>query len=225
MTTRKQKRPPKYVNPVPSTDESVRKAELVARLLDYSAAHGLSTMSLRPLAAAIGSSPRMLLYFFGSKEGLIREVLATSRANQMELVEHLLHEDQQKEGTALVRLWEWLSDPEHADVERLFFESYGRSIRDEDDAWVGFAHDSVADWLPLVRRMLRQDDQQNPAEEIAAATLVLAALRGLLLDLLASGDRDRIQSAFDLLQPMLNNARGTSSPQRPARRNRRPRER
>ncbi len=41
-------------------------------------------MSLRPLAAAIGSSPRVLLYLFGSKEGLTRALLARARADELE---------------------------------------------------------------------------------------------------------------------------------------------
>lgn len=197
MTDVEQERP-KHVNPVPSPEESARKAELVKLLLDYSATHSLSDMSLRPLAAAVGSSPRMLLYFFGSKEGLIREVLAASRARQIQLAEQWLREDGRPTRDPLGQLWAWLSDPAQSGIERLFFEAYGRSLREEDVAWAGFARDSVADWLPLVTRMLNPT-REATAESKAATTLVLAALRGLLLDLLATGDRDRVQSAFGLL--------------------------
>lgn len=207
MTNTGQPPTPRHAKPVPSMDESARKAELVALLLDHSATHGLSAMSLRPLAAAIGSSPRMLLYFFGSKEGLIREVLAASRANQMELVEQWLRDDGPQGGQPLERLWDWLSAPAQADMERLFFESYGRSILEETGAWAGFARDSVADWLPLITRMLHDRDDVDPVERAATATLVWAALRGLLLDLLATGDRDRIGSAFELLHHLLGNPR------------------
>jgi AcrR family transcriptional regulator len=180
--------------------ESTRRAELVARLLEYSAAHGLSNMSLRPVAAAVGSSPRVLLYFFGSKEGLIREVLATSRARQMKLVEEWLREGEPPGEGSLERLWEWLKDPAHADLERLFFESYGRSLNDRDGAWADFGKDSVADWLPFVARMLGSEHERPaPPESMAMPTLALAVLRGLLLDLIATGDAQRVQSAFDLL--------------------------
>ena len=188
---------PAYINPVPSAAESARKAELVARLLEYSAAHGLSNMSLRPLATAVGSSPRMLLYFFGSKEGLIREILTTSRARQMELVDGWLREGEPPGEGSLERLWQWLTDPAQADVERLFFESYGRSLSDRDGAWEGFGRDSVADWLPIIARMLDRGKQEAPGN-MATATLMLAVLRGLLIDLLATGDTRRVQSAFDL---------------------------
>src|SRR5262245_37270234 len=67
-------------------EASPRKRELLAATLAYAAANNLADLSLRPLAAAIGSSPRVLLYLFGSKEGLIREVLAAARAEQLALV-------------------------------------------------------------------------------------------------------------------------------------------
>jgi AcrR family transcriptional regulator len=186
-------------SPVPSVEESARKAELAQRLLEYSAAHGLSGMSLRPLAAAIGSSPRMLLYFFGSKEGLIREVLAMSRARQMSMVDQWLGEEGLAEAGSLDRLWQWLTDPAQADVERLFFESYGRSLTDQGDGpWHGFGADSVTDWLPLITRMLRPVGGR--AQDRADATFVLAVLRGLLLDLLATDDAERVAAAFQLLR-------------------------
>jgi len=205
-------RTPRYANPVPSADESARKAELVARLLEYSAAHGLSAMSLRPLAAAIGSSPRMLLYFFGSKEGLIREALTTSRANQMNLVEQWLPgETGPERGDALRQLWGWLSDPAQADVERLFFESYGRSLSEPGGAWADFGADSVADWLPLVAQMISRPGGPGAGADQATATLVLAVLRGLLLDLLATGDTERVHRAFELLPGLLTAGRDVST--------------
>src|SRR2546430_14809307 len=95
--------------PVP---DGSRREQLLDRLVAYSKTHGLSTMSLRPLAAAVGSSPRMLLYFFGSKDGLIREVHARLRREQLELV--TAAKDHPVD--SLRTLWERLSDPAHADV-------------------------------------------------------------------------------------------------------------
>lgn len=188
------------LSPVPSAWESARKAELITRLLEYSAAHGLSNMSLRPLAAAVGSSPRVLLYFFGSKEGLIREVLLAARAQQMELVEEWLREGGPPGEGSVERLWQWLRDPAHADVQRLFFESYARSLSDRPGAWANFGKDSVADWLPFIARMLNGErPQEPPPMGMTTPTLVLAALRGLLIDLLATGDVQRVQSAFSQL--------------------------
>jgi AcrR family transcriptional regulator len=183
-------------------DDSARKGELVQKLLAYSAEHGLSSMSLRPLAAAVGSSPRMLLYFFGSKEGLIREMLIRSRENQYQLVERWLAEASSP-ADRIERLWQWLADPEHAGVERLFFESYARSLHDEGGAWAGFGQTSVSDWLPFINRMLTAMAERPGSDADPMPTLVLASVRGLLLDLLATRDSARVGRAFGVLADLV----------------------
>ena len=57
------------------TRENLRKAVLVERLADHVLARGLGGASLRPLAAAVGTSDRMLLYYFPDKASLIAAVL------------------------------------------------------------------------------------------------------------------------------------------------------
>lgn len=162
-----------------------RKAELLDKLLQYSATHGLSDVSLRPLAAAVGSSPRVLLYFFGSKADLVREVHQHARREQLRVLENALdgHADP---AAAIEALWTWLADPAHANVERFFFEGYARSLHDTDGPWAGFGASSVAEWLPRLNEAV--SGAGNP-------TLVLAILRGLVLDLLATGDRTRVSTA------------------------------
>lgn len=172
-------------------EDSARRAELLEKLVAYSRRHGLADMSLRPLAAAVGSSPRMLLYFFSSKEQLVREVIAYSRREQVGLVSSALSAD--ADG-ALDRLWQWLADPANAHVERLFFESYALSLREDPGAWDGYAAASVAEWLPHLRPVAAR--LMPGADPEAGATMLLGVLRGLLLDLLATGDTDRIRSAL-----------------------------
>jgi AcrR family transcriptional regulator len=169
--------------------DSRRRSELLDRLLEYSASHGLSEVSLRPLAAAVGSSPRMLLYFFGSKEGLVREVHQYGRRLQLDLLAGRL-EGHASRTDAVRALWDWVSDPAHQNLVRFFFESYARSLHERDDAWAGFGEDSVREWLPPVRQALGGTD--------AEATLLLAVVRGLLLDLLATGDTERVEAAFEI---------------------------
>lgn len=170
-----------------------RRAELLDRLLTYSADHGLSDVSLRPLAAAVGSSPRVLLYFFGSKAELVRAVHQHARAEQLRVLDQALagHADP---ADAVRALWHWLADPAHHNVERFFFEGYARSLHDTDGAWRGFGADSVREWLPRIDAVLA-----NGVPGSANSTLVLAALRGLLLDLLATGDTARVQAAAENL--------------------------
>lgn len=171
---------------------SPRRAELLERTLDYAERTNLSELSLRPLAAAIGSSPRVLIYLFGSKDGLLREVLAASRARQLAVVRRAM-EESAAPGEVLGRLWAWMCEPEHAGVGRLFFESYSRSLGG-GEPWASFAVDSVRDWEPPLRSMLTRSAAAPPSD--AEVTLALGTLRGLFLDLLATGEAERIDLAW-----------------------------
>ena len=62
---------------------SARETELLERIYEYVLDRGLINLSLRPLAAAVGSSPRVLLFLFGSKEGIVRGVLAKAREDEL----------------------------------------------------------------------------------------------------------------------------------------------
>ncbi len=164
---------------------SARRAELLDLAYRYALRNGLAGMSLRPLAEAIGSSPRVLLFLFGSKDGLVRELLGRSRAEELAL----LAEVRARGGDAreaVGRLWDWLAAPQRRDLLRLWVEGYGRALVEPDGPWAGFAADGVRDWLALLGEVL--DGSGDP-------TAVLALLRGALLDLLATGDVERTTTA------------------------------
>ncbi len=67
---------------------SARQLELLERAYDYVLQHGLTSLSLRPLAQAIGSSPRVLLFLFGSKEGLLRRFRTQDRGRLAGIAGH-----------------------------------------------------------------------------------------------------------------------------------------
>jgi AcrR family transcriptional regulator len=169
---------------------SDRRVELLDRSYDYLLTHGLSGLSLRPLAAAVGSSPRVLLFLFGSKDRLIRELLARARAEEVELLERL-HGDPVQTGLGV---WEWLAAEEHRGLLRLWVESYARSLVEPEGPWAGFAQGTVRDWLELLARAQPPGERDSAAGELRR-TIVLAVLRGALLDLLATGDVARTTRA------------------------------
>lgn len=172
---------------------SQRRQELLHKTLEYAAEHNLSDLSLRPLAAAIGTSPRVLLYLFGSKENLLREVTAAERRHQVEVFAGAAEADDPH--AALELLWQWITDADRANLSRLFFENYVRSL-DGTPGFEGHAEASVAAWLGPLGALFDGADQ-------AAATLALAVMRGLVLDLLATGDRERIDGAWRLFRESL----------------------
>jgi AcrR family transcriptional regulator len=176
-----------------SADE--RRAALLERITDYVAANGLSDLSLRPLADAVESSPRVLLYYFTSKEDLIGEVLAQMRARQRDVFATLPRNAATYADTVRAA-WKLMSAPEHERVFRLFFEVYGLALQ-SPERYSGFLRGAVDDWVEyLAEPKLREGYARRDARAIA--TVILAGYRGFLLDLLARGDRKRVDRAVEL---------------------------
>jgi AcrR family transcriptional regulator len=175
---------------------SPRKKELLERSYGYVLQHGLIDMSLRPLAKAIGSSPRVLLFLFGSKDGLVRELLARAREAELAMLQTVTLRGHHDLAEAASWLWQWLSDAKHRDLLYLWVEAYGRSLTTPQGPWGGFAESTVRDWLQVL-----QEHQPEHFRSTAAAaqqrTRILAMLRGALLDLLATGETARVTAAVE----------------------------
>ena len=175
--------------------DSARRDEVLELAYGYVLAHGLTGLSLRPLATAVGSSPRVLLFLFGSKDGLVRALLARARADELALLDRLgapgARHDVREIAT---RVWRWLAAEEHRPLLRLWAEGYARSLVEPDGPWADFARATVDDWLTLIAAA-QPPDERDSATGIAERTLTLAVLRGALLDLLATDDAARATAA------------------------------
>lgn len=170
---------------------SARRDELLEQAYRYALAHGLAELSLRPLAAAIGSSPRVLLFLFGSKDQLIRALLGRARADELAALRQAREAGGADDVAAAVRTtWGWLVDPAHRPMLVLWVQAYARSLSEPDGPWAGFARQTVEDWLGL----LAGTDGGAAAGD---AALGLAVLRGALLDLLATGDAERTTAVVE----------------------------
>jgi AcrR family transcriptional regulator len=180
-----------------STPTSLRREELLERAYTYALEHGLAEMSLRPLAAAIGSSPRVLLFLFGSKDGLIRSLLARARTDELALVDQVRAEQPGGDLAMVVRTtWRWLVDERHRPLLTLWLEAYARSLTEPDGPWAGFAAQTVEDWLSLLAGA-QAPDRRRTRVGAAERTLALGVLRGALIDLLATGDVRRNTAAIE----------------------------
>lgn len=180
------------------TAPSRRRAELLELAYQYAMQHGRTDLSLRPMAAAVGSSPRVLLYLFGSKDGLIRALLDRARSDELAMLAELRQAPHGQEpgglATAGERIWSWLSDETHRPLLRLWLDGYARSLSQPDGPWAGFGQATVADWLALLADF-QPAPRRSSAAGLAERTLLLAALRGGLLDLLATDDVIRTTAA------------------------------
>lgn len=182
---------------VPPSDraDSARKQQLLELAYAHVLDHGLADMSLRPLAEAIGSSPRVLLFLFGSKDALVQALLARARADETGMLE-AVHRAGAGQDLARVGqlVWSWLADPAHRKLLVLWVEGYSRSLTADGGPWAGFAERTVRDWLEVFAAAQPPARRDTP-EGLAERTLLLAVLRGSLLDLLATADEPRATAA------------------------------
>ena len=153
--------------------------------------HGLADLSLRTLAEEIGTSHRMLIYHFGSKEELVAEVVRAIDAEWFATAwpEAQARADDPAEASRAV--WRHVAAPEHRDEQILMLELYVAAMRGKPGTkqilsrmndWVA-ASESQAGWLG--EHAHRQ------------SRLLAAVVRGLLIDLLLTGDRDGVDDALE----------------------------
>jgi AcrR family transcriptional regulator len=164
--------------------------DLRSAIIQYLLDHGITNLSLRPLAKAVRSSPRALLYHFGSKEKLVISALGEIRQRQLLL---FLQIQSDTFIDACLEVWNALSSPSLEKQVRLFFELYGIAVR-QPALYKEFLTSVVGDWLEFTVQQLRKEGVQ-PQKALSLATIVLAGLRGFLLDLCATQDRERINQA------------------------------
>ena len=188
--------------------DSPPKERLLAAAVDYIAANGIGDISLRKLAEALGTSHRMLIYHFGSREGLLVEVVRTVEDRQREALAELDEAPGATPEEVGRAMWTRLADESLWPLERLFFELYGQALQGQPHA-VALLEGIVENWLEPGTEMALE--RGIPAEQARAdARLGLAVVRGLLLDLLATGDRVGVDAAMERYLALSATVRGTA---------------
>nr|WP_238354926.1 TetR/AcrR family transcriptional regulator [Kribbella sandramycini] len=163
---------------------------MLADAVEHFARHGIGDASLRAIAAGVGTSHRMLIYHFGSREGLLAEVVRAVEQQQRELLAEL-STSELPIAEQSAQFWRRVTEATLI-YGPLFFEVTAYAMR------TGKAPDLVQVWLPpLVELCVKAGI--DPAEAPAYARLGLAAARGLLHDLLLTGDREQVDEASRLL--------------------------
>jgi AcrR family transcriptional regulator len=171
------------------------KQRLLDAAIEYVAANGMSDVSLRTLAAALGTSHRMLIFHFGSKEALWVEIIRAVEQRQRDLLAQVLPDPSQPVGDAMRGWWKHISDPSLWPNERLFFEIYGQALQGRPHT-TEVLDGIVDDWLDPITEINVSLGLPRAAAR-AHARLGVAVTRGLLLDLLATSDRAGVDRAMD----------------------------
>ncbi len=169
------------------TPDTERRRQLLDALVAEFAAGGIGDRSLRAVADAVGTSHRMLLHHFGSREDMLVAIVEEVERRQMGLLAELPADP----ADGFAAMWADLRRPELRHSERLFFECYARAVQGEKP-FARMVPGAVEGWLAEVEAL------QNPAGgpvDPAAVRLGLAVIRGLLLDLVATGDDAGVDAA------------------------------
>jgi AcrR family transcriptional regulator len=134
-----------------------------------------------------------LVHRFGTKEQMLVDILGRLRERVFETTRGVTGE-QADLATAARAVWARSTDPQLGAEFRLFFAVYGRALQ-APQQFAGFLERVVADWMSALIEAQGPDADQVTARR--TATLVIATIRGLLLDLLTTGDRARVQDAAE----------------------------
>ena len=175
-------------------DGTSARERLLAAAIEHVSQHGVGEISLRGLAAALGTSHRMLIYHFGSREALLIEVIRTVEEQQRMALATILEDADMPPAEIMRRMWARVADPALWPNERLFFEVYAQALQGSPHALPLL--DGIVDaWVEPLAALVAPDRAKDEAR--AEARLGVAVVRGLLLDLLATGDREAVDAAME----------------------------
>jgi AcrR family transcriptional regulator len=164
---------------------------MLSRVVAFAAAEGIAGKSLREIAQGVGTSHRMLIYHFASREGLIAAIVADIEAQQR-VVLAAIGEQAGSAREVMLGLWEQLTRPELLPFVRLFFEVFGL-VAQGTPGTEGLRESLTAPWLAdaavVTERLGLQPDR-------AETRLGIAVARGLLLDLVAGAPFAEVDAAY-----------------------------
>lgn len=183
-----------------------RRRQLLDALIDAFADGGIGDRSLRDIAEAVGTSHRMLLHHFGSRDELLLSIVDEVERRQMSV----LPEAATEPADAMAAMWADVRRPEIRRFERLFFECYARGAQGEQP-FARMLPGAVESWL--TEAGAKTERTADPA----FVRLGLAVTRGLLLDLVATDDDVGVDAAAQAFVDLLRAAQ-TSADSLPARR-------
>jgi len=178
-------------------DSAGRRGELLEAAAGYLLKHGVAGMSLRPMATSIGTSARLLIYHFGTKERLLIEAMGVIRVQARAAVEAMLCEAPVDGdlGDLVREFWHWCTSAKNRPYLRLLFEVHGLALQ-YPKTYAGYLEGSVKHWIELLTVALRP---RLGREAEGVATLIVGTIDGLLMDYLSTGDLKRTTHAIEVL--------------------------
>lgn len=169
---------------MPRPPDASRRQALLDALIEAFARGGIGGRSLREVADAVGTSHRMLLHHFGSRDDLLLAIVEEVERRQVATLADMPTDP----ADAIAAMWADLRRPELRPFERLFFECYARGAQGEEP-FTRLLPAAIGGWLA------HATEHAGGTVDPAFVRLALAVTRGLLLDLVATDDEAGVDAA------------------------------
>ncbi|MER5539427.1 TetR/AcrR family transcriptional regulator [Streptomyces mirabilis] len=187
---------------MPRPPDPAKRRDLLDQVREYMIRNGLSDLSLRPLARALGTSDRMLLYYFGAKERMVAEALALDERRPLLRARSLLgavdtHRDPAWVRRFMEEVWQQFADPDLRAALPLYLEIMVSGLL-RPDRYGPVMRDTLAEWTGLLTSVFR-DMGLPEARARTEAVLLVDACFGLIVGPVVDGDWDEADAAFHTL--------------------------
>jgi AcrR family transcriptional regulator len=173
--------------------DTARREELLEALIKEFASRGIGDRSLRDVADAAGTSHRMLLHHFGSRDEMRLAIVEEIERRQRAVLDTLPNDP----AGAWASMWADVRRNDLRPFERLFFECYARAAQGEEP-FSRMLPGAIDTWLADV------DAASGGTADPGLARLGLAVIRGLLLDLVATDDDAGVEAAAQAFVDLLH---------------------
>ncbi len=179
-----------------------RREVLLEALAAHLVRHGIADLSLRPMAAAVGTSARLLIFHFHSKERLLGEVFDVM---QLRLLRSLAELRSEGAAAAPLRLfWDWALKDANFALLRVLYQLQILAAQDHKN-YGKYLRRNSRSWLDAVQAAL-----QPALRSATLATLIVAVFDGLIIEVMSTGDRRRASAALDEFIVMARKSAGMS---------------
>jgi AcrR family transcriptional regulator len=186
---------------------SERREELLDAAIDWLATNGVADMSLRPLASAIGSSPRLLIFHFKSKDSLLEAVMSElQRRLQESFTKMVAGLPPPPRESPMKTFWRWATNKANLPHLRILYEAHFISLQNPG-AFKDYLEKTPMAWTEIIEGSLPESIRSK-----AMATLCGAVFDGLIIEYIRSGDLRRTTQSLDLFIEMLAAKAGVKLP-------------
>jgi AcrR family transcriptional regulator len=196
-----------------------RRVSLLDDVVRYLAEHGLANVSLRPLADSLGVSVNALVHHFGSKDDLIVAALRRSERVQQAIEDRWLERNPGMSQADLLRAWwRWIT----ASSQNLAVVRLGIEAAALDATVTGLPRrvrgDQIGLWRQQIETRLAREGVP-PDVATVEASLAKAMFTGLVVDLMATGQKARLTRALEVglarFEQVIWSSAGLQDPQLP----------